>query len=151
MSMRVDERTPTLVELDVYSKCLKLTDHTLSVCKVKESKANNKHLIKRQMKIGHKLIDLVIEMGADILEANNIYVGNNLNLEERKKHYEERLLLQEHAKRITYRMEHMIRVLHFNRPFANSTITYWVKLLIETRTLLIKWREKDLSMFKGIH
>ena len=42
MSMRVDERTPTLVELEVYNKCLKLSDHTFGVCKVKEKNANNK-------------------------------------------------------------------------------------------------------------
>lgn len=145
MSLRVDQRKPTLVELDVYQKCLKLTDHTLSVCKVKESKTNNHHILKRQLKLGYKLVDLVIEIGANILEANNIYVGNNLNINDRIANYQKRIELQNNSKLLTYRMEHIIRVMHFNRPFADSTLTYWISLLIETRNLLIKWKEKDIS------
>lgn len=150
MSMRVDQRSPTLVELEVYNKCLKLTDHTLSVCKVKENKTNNKHIVKRQLRMGQMLVELVVQIGADIIEANNKYVGGNLNNEDRQRHYKERLLLQEHAKSLTYRMEHIIRVLHFNRPFADSTITYWITLLVDTRNLLIKWKEKDYNLLKGI-
>lgn len=150
MSLRVDERQETLAELDVYNKCLKLTDHTLSVCKVKENKTNNKHIVKRQLKLGYKLIDMAVEIGANILEANNIYVGKNTSKENRIKNYYARIELQDGAKRLTYRMEHTIRVLHFNRPFAESTINYWVDLLMETRNLLIKWKEKDVYTLNKI-
>ncbi len=144
MSLRVDERKPTLTELDVYAKCLKLTDHTLSVCKVKEKKTNTHHIVKRQLKLGYKLIDLCIDIGANIIEANNIYIGENINVESRIDNLNARIKLQDEAKRLTYRMEHIIRVMHFNRPFADSTLTYWVSLLLETRNLLIKWKEKDI-------
>lgn len=150
MSQRVDERKPTAVELDVYNKCLKLTDHTLSVCKVKDERTNTKHILKRQLKLGQELIDIVIDIGADILQANNIYVGGTLNLEDRIENYKYRIKIQNHAKSLTYRMEHIIRVLHFNRPFADSTITYWFSLLYETRNLLIGWKEKDTNNYREL-
>lgn len=148
MSLRKDERKPTSPELEAYSKCIKLTNHTLSVCKVKENKTNRHHLLKRQLRLGNRLVDYVIEMGAYILEANNIYVGANLNLEERIANYKKRIDLQNKAKLLTYRMEHTIRVLHTERPFADSTITYWMSLLIEDRNLIIKWKEKDFYNLK---
>lgn len=148
MSRRVDERQATLPELEVYNKILKLTNHTLNVCKVKENKTNNKHLVKRQLKIGQQLIDIVIDMGADVLEANNIYVGVNLNVKDRVKNYYKRIDLQAQAKSLTYRMEHIIRVLQFDRPFADSTITYWISLLVETRQLLIKWKDSNIEDLK---
>lgn len=151
MSQRVDERFPTLDRLEVYNKCLRLTDHTLSVCKIKDNGNNTKkHLIKRQIRIGQDLTDLVIQIGADILEASNIYVEENLNKEDRLKNYEKRIEIQNHAKSLTYRMEHIIRVLHFNRPFAESTIGYWIELLIETRGLLTNWRDRDYSNYKKL-
>lgn len=151
MSQRVDERKPTLVKLEVYNKCLKLTNHTLCVCKVKDNGNNTKkHIVKRQLRIGHDITDIVIQIGADILEANNIYIEENLNLEERVANYRLRLELQKHAKNLTYRMEHIIRVLHFNRPFDENTLSYWIDLLIETRTLLMKWRDNDYSNFKKL-
>ena len=151
MSQRVDERFPTLSKLKVYDKCLKLTDHTLNVCKIKDNGNNTKkHLVKRQSKIGQYLIEIVIQVGADILEANNKYVEKNLNKDDQIRNYKKRLELEEHAKSLTYRMEHIIRVLHFNRPFDESTIGYWIELLMETRELLIKWKESDYSSLKEL-
>ena len=130
MSQRTDEREKTEVSLDCYNKFLKLSEHTLSVCKPKDKNVNTKHIAKRQVTLGHKLEDLVVDIGADILEANEIYVNANLNAEQRKKNYADRIVLQEHAKRLTYRMENIIRILHFDRPFADSTISYAIKCSI---------------------
>lgn len=150
MSQRTDERDPTRIELECYNKLLKLSDHTLSVCKPKDKNVNNKHIAKRHASIGHKLEDIVIDMGADILEANEIYVNSNLNVDTRKKNYRERIKLQNHAKQLTYRMEHIIRILHYNRPFADSTITYWMNLLVETRQLIKAWRDSDIRELSKI-
>ena len=150
MSQRTDEREPTRVELDCYNKLLKLSDHTLSVCKPKDRNVNNKHIAKRHANLGHKLEDLVIEIGADILEANEIYVNSNLNVETRKKNFRDRIKLQNHALRQTYRMEHIIRTLHYNRPFADSTITYWMDLLVETRRMIKAWRDSDIKILSQI-
>lgn len=143
MAQRTDQRDPTRIELDVYNKCLKLSDHVMSVCKPKDKNVNNKHIPKRNAGLGRQLMDCVVEMGADILEANLIYVGNNLPAERRLEHYKERIKLQEHARRLTYRMEHIFRVLHFDRPFAESTNKYMMDLLTETRDLLTKWYDSD--------
>ena len=150
MAKRVDEREPTQTSLEVYDNCLKLSDHILSVCKPKEKNINNKHIPKRNLGLGRMLTELVVDLGADIIEANTTYVGVNLNVEDRKKNYRKRIGLQEHAKSTTYRMEHIIRVLHFNAPFADSTITYMMQLLVETRQLLIGWKEKDMREAKSL-
>ena len=150
MSQRVDERDPTRIDLDCYNKILELTDHVMSVCKPKEKNVNNKHIPKKNASIGKILMDAAVEIGADILEANEIYVGSNLHQELLKKHYEQRRDLQEHAIRMSYRVEHVFRVLHFDTPFAPSTNRYMMNLLTETRKVLIAWRDSDFNKAKQL-
>lgn len=151
MAQRVDERDPTRVELDCYNKILKLNDHVMSVCKPKEKNVNNHHIPKRNAGIGKQLMEACVECGADILEANeNFYVGKNFDIESRLENYEERIKLQKHAIRLTYRMEHIVRVLHFNKPFAESTIKYLMDLLCEARTMLVAWRDSEIKMTKQL-
>lgn len=151
MAQRVDERDPTKVELDCYNKILKLNDHVMSVCKPKDKNVNNHHIPKKNIGIGKMLMEACVECGADILEANeNFYVGKNLDKKSRLDNYEERIKLQKHAIRLTYRMEHIIRVLHFNQPFAESTIKYLMDLLCEARVLLINWRDSDIKTSKQL-
>ena len=150
MSQRVDQRAETKIELLCYDKALKLSDFTLSVCKPKDKNVNTKHIAKRQKPIGDMLIETVVELGADILEANQIYVGDNLPDGDLLRHIEQRIALQEHARCMTFRMEHMMRVLHFDRPFADSTITYWTQLLVETRDSVCRWRASDVRRRTGI-
>lgn len=143
MSRRIDERTQTLVNFDVYQKLLDLSDFTFSVCKPKEKNINNKHIPKRLISVGNMAIEAVTEIGALIMEANDIYVGKNIEPPERLQRYVERVELESNAKMITYRLEHIMRVLHKQCEFADSTITHWVGLLVETRTLIEKWRDSD--------
>lgn len=91
-----------------------------------------------------------VELGADILEANEIYVGTNLDPEQRLQNYKDRIELQDHAKRLTYRIEHIFRILHFDRPFAESTSSYMMDLLCESRKLIIAWRESDMRAAKQL-
>lgn len=150
MSQRVDERNPTAINLEVYTKALKLSEFTFSVCKPKDKNVNNKHLPKRHMTIANTLKDLVIRIGADILEANEIYVGANVGSDDRANNYKRRIALEEDAKSCTYRMEHIIRILHNEHPFANNTLTYWASLLCETRALLIKWKDSESAMLRSL-
>ena len=150
MAQRVDERTPTALNLDAYNKALKLSEFTFSVCKPKDKNVNNKHIPKRHMTIGNELKELAVEIGADILEANEIYVGSNISEEDRKINYKRRIELEEHARSCTYRMEHIMRILHFEHPFADSTITFWISLLCETRHLLTKWKDKEKATYKSL-
>ena len=150
MAQRVDERDPTRVELDAYNKLLKLNDHILSVCKPKEKNVNNHHIPKRNVGLGRMLMEAVVDCGSDILEANMIYVGSNLDEKNRLENYDNRIRIQEHAIRLTYRMEHILRVLHFDKPFAESTIKTAMDLLCETRSLLEGWKESDVKMSKKL-
>ena len=144
MAQRVDERTPTRTELEAYNTCLKLNDHVLSVCKPKDKNVNNHHIPKRNLGLARQLMDNCVELGADILEANEIYVGANMHTEQRLANYAERIRIQDHARRLTYRMEHIFRVLHFDKPFAESTTKYMMDLLCETRALIIAWKDSDI-------
>lgn len=151
MSQRVDQRDPTRIELDCYNKILKLNDHVMSVCKPKDKNVNNHHIPKKNISIGKILMDSCVECGADILEANEgYYVGKNLEPITRLKNYQERISLQKHAIRLTYRMEHIIRVLHFDKPFAESTIKYMMDLLCELRAGLVSWRDSETDVSKQL-
>ena len=143
-----EKRTPTNVELDAYNKLLKLTDYSMSVCKPKQKRDekgilhdNNHHVPQRYNQIGEFIVKTLIGIGAIVLEANGYYVGNNLNREERMMNFNERIRLQRAAIAQTYRIEHCIRVLHFHKPFADSTISYWIYLLVETRKSLVSWKD----------
>ena len=148
MAQRTDQRSQTRTELLCYDKALKLTDHVMSVCKPKDKNVNTKHIPKRNASIGHMMIDCTIQLGADILEANMIYVGKNLPTETRMENYARRIELQEHAKSLTYRIEHIFRVLHFDREFAESTTKYMMDLICETRDLIVAWKDSDLKVAK---
>lgn len=150
MAQRTDQRKQTRPELEVYTKALKLSDHILSVCKPKEKNVNTKHIPKRNIGIARLMMEAAIELGADILEANEIYVSSQQDKENRIENYEERIQLQNHAKRLTYRIEHIYRILNADRPFADSTNSYMMDLICETRNLLIGWKESDVRALKKI-
>lgn len=150
MAQRVDQRDPTRTELEAYNKALKLSDHVMSVCKPKDKNPNACHIPKRNVGIGRILMEAAVELGADILEANELYVGANIGIEQRKKNYADRIALQEHAKRLTFRMEHIFRILYFDKPFAESTTKYMMDLICETRALLTAWKESDSKALKSI-
>ena len=151
MALRIDQRTPTACCLDAYNKLLLLSDHVMSVAKPKEPKPNNKHIPKRFVNIANKMVDCIIDMGADILEANEIYVGANLDKETLKNRYADRIELEETAKRKSFRLEHIFRMLHFDVEFADSTATYMMQLITEERSLLVKWIESEKRAMKEIN
>lgn len=150
MSQRVDERNPTRVELEAYNKILKLSEHVLSVAKPKEPKPNNKHTPKRYVSVANLMMECVIDMGADILEANEIYVGSNLDVEDLKQNYIDRIKLEEHAKLLSYRLEHIFRMLHYVVEYAESTSSYMMELLIESRNVLTKWIASEKRKLKAL-
>ena len=151
MALRIDQRTPTACSLDAYNKLLLLSDHVMSVAKPKEPKPNNKHIPERFVNIANKMVDCIIDMGADILEANEIYVGANLDKETLKNRYADRIELEETAKRKSFRLEHIFRMLHFDVEFADSTATYMMQLITEERSLLVKWIESEKRAMKEIN
>ena len=151
MALSIDQRTPTACSLDAYNKLLLLSDHVMSVAKPKEPKPNNKHIPKRFVNIANKMVDCIIDMGADILEANEIYVGANLDKETLKNRYADRIELEETAKRKSFRLEHIFRMLHFDVEFADSTATYMMQLITEERSLLVKWIESEKRAMKEIN
>ena len=150
MAIRKDQRQPTSVQLDAYNKALKLSDHVMSVCKPRDEKPNNRHIARHHAAVAHLMETACIEMGADILEANFIYVGANLDNETRAANYRERMRLQDSAKRQTFRIEHIFRMLNEVRPFADSTVDYMMGLIVETRDLLTRWRESDAAALKNL-
>lgn len=150
MSKRVDEREQTLVCFDVYQKLLNLSDFTFSVCKPKEKNVNNKHIPKRLISVGNMAIETVTEIGALILEANDKYVGKNIDIETRIVRYQRRIETEELTKSLTYRLEHIIRTLHKQCEFADSTITYWIGLLVDTRRLIVAWRDSDMAELNAL-
>ena len=149
MALRVDQRTPTAYSLDTYNKVLALSKHVLSVAKPKEPKPNNKHVPKRFVGIANMMTECVVEIGADILEANEIYVGANVRDEILWERYKARIALEEEAKRKTYRLEHIFRMLYYEIGFADSTATYMIDLIGEVRAALSKWTESDKRAMSG--
>lgn len=143
MSQRVDQRSPTDVNLDAYNKVLNLTKVTFHICKTKDKNINNHHVSKKNIPIANIAIQTVINMGSFILEANSIYVGFNANTESKINNYRKRINLQESALGLTFQLEHIIRALHDDSPFANSTLTDWIGNLVETRKSINAWLKSD--------
>lgn len=150
-----ENRTPTKIELDAYNKILKLTNYSMEVCKpkVKTDKNgikhnDNHHVPMRYSKVGEYIIQSLVEMGALILEANDYYINKNLNQKDRKNNVEERIKLQTRAIAISYRVEHCIRTLHEHKPFADSTISYWIGLLCSARKSMINWKDSTVDIRK---
>lgn len=151
MSQRVEQRVPTAYELDAYSKCLLLTEFTFGVCKARDKGGeNHKHIPKRFGSLARQMESLVTAMGANILEANEIYIRENLEKSDRIRNYIRRLELQRHAISLSYQLEHYMRVLHAAINFAESTISHWMELMWETRRLLIAWRDKDARNLRSL-
>ena len=153
MSQLEDKRTPTKVDLDAYNKILILSTYSMGVCKPKQRKDkkgnfhdSNKHIPMRYSKIGEYIIKTIIEFGAIILDANSYYVGGNLNKNDRLNNYNNRIELQTKAIARTYEVEHCIRMLHEHRPFAESTINWWIYLLVDARKSMIAWKESDVKI-----
>lgn len=151
MSQRVEQRTPTSAELDAYSLCLALTEFTFGVCKPRDKNGeNHKHIPKRFGSIARQIEYLVVQMGALILEANEIYVRDNLNKEDRIKHYKQRIDLQNKAVSISYQLEHYMQVMNRAIEFADSTISHWCESMWTTRRTLLAWKAKDMSMLREL-
>lgn len=151
MSVRIDQRRPTRPELDAYNKAKKLTAHVLSVAKPKDENVNNKHIPKRFVNIGKLMTEIVIEMGADILEANKgYYVGTNLGTETLIAHYESRIRLEERALKLTFRLEHIYCVLNDTVHFAESTNKYMMDLIDEQRAVLSNWIRSEKRKAKSL-
>lgn len=153
MSKPIRLLTPLKIELDVYDVCLKLTEYSMGVCKPKVTKdklGKNResphHIPTRYNHIGQDLLGILFEIGGYILEANEIYVGANLNKEERKNNYLKRIEMEKYCLSKTYTIEHYIRVLNDHKPFADSTITYWIAQVVELRNKLKKWIDSDKGM-----
>lgn len=151
MSVRLDQRKPTRPELEAYNKAKKLTAHVLSVAKPKEENVNNKHVPKRFVSIGKMMTEIVVEMGADILEANKgYYVGTNLETETLIAHYDARIRLEERALKLTFRLEHIYCVLNDTVGFAESTNKYMLDLIDEQRAVLSNWIRSEKRKAKSL-
>lgn len=150
MSQRLDERCPTSIDLDCYNKLLALSDHTFSVCKPKDKNMNNHHVPKRLINIANRLIDTVVDIGALLLQALATPIDNNIVIEQRIRNYQDRLNMQMNAYTMTFQFEHIIRMLNSENPFADSTFTHWLKLLVETRDSIEEWYKGDYRSFKKL-
>lgn len=156
MSQLEINRTPTEIDLDAYNKILELSTYSMEVCKPKTKKnkdgttrSSNHHIQARFRKVGEDIEQNIFSIGAMTLEANELYIGKNLNKADRLENYNERIRLQTKAIAKTYYIEHCIRVLHKHRPFADSTLNWWTHLLVETRRSLIAWKNSDVRGRKG--
>lgn len=144
MAQRKDQRNPTAANLECYDRALELSAFTMRMCKPKEKNQNGRHVIKRQLPVANKLMETILEIGSDILEANQYYVGANSSAETLAKHYRERIRLQETALSMTFRAEHIFATLDEDRPFEDSTLSCFMGLLTETRRLIVAWHSSDV-------
>ena len=79
-------RTPTEIDLDAYNKILELSTYSMEVCKPKTKKnkdgttrSSNHHIQARFRKVGEDIEQNIFSIGAMTLEANELYIGKNLN------------------------------------------------------------------------
>lgn len=155
MSQRVDQRTPTVQELQAYNVYEELFKFTVQVCKCEDrngKEVNNHHISKRNRFIAHDILQSVCKIGALIIEANcAYYVGDALkNKEVKINNYKKRIELQSSAYALTFAVENYIRSVHYIAPLANNTLTHWIDLSDSTRTIIKAWMESDKKALNNL-
>lgn len=131
MSVKVCDRSQG--KLEVISKAMDFATHTIKICD------NDKVFPKR-----HRL-----SVNADIIKEVKM-IAKLINRANTKRSYEKRLELQEQALDLTNDIEIDMEIAYrtIRQNFTEKKLDYWLKLLLEVRSLLKGWIKSDAQEHK---
>lgn len=136
MSVPVHKRTEG--KLKVLTATRALADYTLTIC------ANEKNFPKRERWM---LTDRIVTTALSILEevdtANSIFVSTRGDYALRRKS-------QTLALAYTARLLGLMDLAHKRYRLSSERISYWTGLVIDSRNLIMKWRQSDKERYKNL-
>lgn len=118
-------------------KCLEMTTHTIKIC------SNEKVFDARFKSTTEKIVSIANEIYVSAFEANAIRVVDNSTKQRR-------LNLQKKSIRLCNVMLAEINVAQRLFHIKKGKKLYWVKLVVETRTMISKWHESDRKRYSDI-
>lgn len=134
--MSVPENSRTKSKLEVCVKAHDLCCYTLQIA------ANKKIFTEEyQRSLTDRIVETAIGIHCDCWNANNIYVRDAEDYQERKR-------LQEEAAR---KCNILLSLMDIAKPLFHLTakrVYYWGKLTIEARNLIRAWRDSDKKRYR---
>lgn len=129
--------TPTNRQLFALDKCLDMVTHTIKIC-------SNENVFDAKFKTTtEKIVSIANSIYIKAFEANGIRVTNNYTKVKR-------LRLQKEAIRLCNVMLAEINIAQRLFHIKKGKKLYWVKMVIEARTLLSKWHESDKKRYSNV-
>lgn len=123
-------------KLAVITKARELATYTVKIC------SNEKVFPKRyRWCITSKIVDTVLDIHANAIRANSIYVSVQEDYALRKQ-FQNKALSQ------TYSLLSLMDIAYNTFNIEDSKIEYWTGLVLETQALIRKWRNSDAERYK---
>lgn len=120
---------------EVITKAIALADYTITICK------NEKNFPKRdRWIITQKIVNLAIDIVADIRKANDVHV-----VEPSDYYYRRQLQIQARAN--CEALLTLIDISYRNLHLESDRVEYWTGLVVHVENLLSKWRESDRKRY----
>ncbi len=123
-------------KLAVITKARELATYTVKIC------SNEKVFPKRyRWCITSKIVDTVLDIHANAIRANSIYVSVQEDYALRKQ-FQNKALSQ------TYSLLSLMDIAYNTFNIEDSKIEYWTGLVLEAQALIRKWRNSDAERYK---
>ena len=137
--MSVNESNRSKTELSTAVKARELTCYTIRI-------TTNEKIFVPQFKsaLTDKIIADAVDIYRNVWTANNIRVGKSVENWKRR---------SEHQKRAKDLCNDLLALVGIAKPLFHLTskrIEYWTGLIIEVRTMIIAWHDKDSDRYKGL-
>jgi len=137
MSVPVSQRNET--KLLVHQKTEDMILHTIQIVQ------NEKIFVPAFKRLSDMVVELAIEIGMDLWEANGIYVGNDA------KKWENRYELENRACRNFDVMLYLLTLCRKAFHLRTRKYNAWVEKVITARNLAKKWRDSDVRRYGGLN
>lgn len=122
-------------KLAVITKACDLATHTVKIC------SNEKVFPKRyRWCITSKIVETALDIHANAIKANSIYVVLPEDYALRKQ-FQNKALSQ------TYSLLSLMDIAYNTFDIESGKIEYWTGLVLETQTLIRKWRNSDAERY----
>ena len=143
MAVNVGQRnvadTPQNKQLDACSKALDLALHTVQIC-------NNRKvfLVEYQKEITDDIVKTAKDIYIHAMDGNYVYVSKDND------NWKRRVVCQTDAIACCNRLLALINLARRAFHLRGNKVTYWSKMVLETRALLSAWKESTVAQYKGM-
>jgi len=136
--MAVPEGKRTKSKLAFHTKAVELAKYTTTICN------NNKIFPKRdRWMVSNRIVSASITILTSVVKANGIFVSTQKDYQARREH-------QEIARDSTLELLALMDLAYAKYPIESRRIKHWTSLVVEERSLILKWMKSDKERFKNL-